>query len=318
VCESSIEGESSAGGEEDDSYKEDSMDEFLGWPPELLLTPQPTRGLQCKQRKVVEGTSVGMAKEGGEGRGRGSVHIVICEGRAGGFGSRLRGEGAGSGKERAGSTGDGGPYGESGVGGATQRPPATAPGISPLGAVGGPGWAAGGPGWAPRGSGSAPWGPGSAYGDPGWGAGDRGWARGDEVLGGDQFHQGEGCTTGVGGWDPNFFDVEGSSRQYVGESSHANDDRSCDGLQDGIIYGDYFAGVNESCVPPMRKKKMIRIPRQVAELSEGSESKISEYEMEEEDATNVDDSVTKGVKHAYHDETWSQSFFTYEPKPRGL
>jgi hypothetical protein len=65
----------------------------------------------------------------------------------------------------------------------------------------------------------------------------------------------------------------------------------------------------------MRKRRMIRIPRQVAKLSEGSKSEISEYEMEEEDATNVGDSMTEGVKHAYRDETWSQSFFTYEPKP---
>jgi hypothetical protein len=81
----------------------------------------------------------------------------------------------------------------------------------------------------------------------------------------------------------------------VGESFHANDGRSCDGLQDGILHGDYFAGMNESCVLPMRKRRMIRIPKQFAELSEGSESAISEYEMEEGDATNVSDSVTEGV-----------------------
>jgi hypothetical protein len=45
----------------------------------------------------------------------------------------------------------------------------------------------------------------------------------------------------------------------------------------------------------MRKRRMIRIPKQFAELSEGSESAISEYEMEEGDATNVSDSVTEGV-----------------------
>jgi hypothetical protein len=281
--ESSIEGESSAGGEEDDSYEEVNLDEFLDWPPELLHIPQSTQGLQRKQRRVVEGTSAGMAKEGGEGRGWGSVHTAVCEGGAGGFGSRLRGEGAGSGEEGDGSAREGeGPVERVGSGGATQRPPAIAPGLSPSGAAGGPGW---------------------AYGDPGWDAGDRGWAGRDEVLGGDQFHQGEGCSTGVGGWGPNFYDAGGCSRQYVEESSHANDDRSCDGLQDGIMHGDYFAGVNESWVPPMRKRRMIRIPRQVAELSEGSKSEISEYEMEEEDTTNVDDSVTEGIKHAYRDET---------------
>jgi hypothetical protein len=104
----------------------------------------------------------------------------------------------------------------------------------------------------------------------------------------------------------------------VGESSYGNDDRSCYGLQDGIMHAGYFAGVNESCCIPIRRRRMIRIPRQVAELSEGLESEISEYEMEEEDATNVGDLVTEGIKHAYRDETWSQSFFTYEPKPRGF
>jgi hypothetical protein len=123
--ESSIEGESSAGGEEDDSYEEVNLDEFLDWPPELLHIPQSTQGLQRKQRRVVEGTSAGMAKEGGEGRGWSSMHAgmpsAVCEGRAGGFGSKLRGEGARSGEEGPGSTREGGKAG-SGGGGATQRP----------------------------------------------------------------------------------------------------------------------------------------------------------------------------------------------------
>ena len=37
--ESCIEGQSSRGGEKDDSFEEDSIDEFLGWPSKLLLTP---------------------------------------------------------------------------------------------------------------------------------------------------------------------------------------------------------------------------------------------------------------------------------------
>jgi hypothetical protein len=123
--ESSIEDESSIGSEEDDSYEEDNMDEFMGWPPELLLTPQPTRGLQRKQRRPMQGASAGMAKEGGEGRGWSSMHAgmpsAVCEGRAGGFGSKLRGEGARSGEEGPGSTREGGKAG-SGGGGATQRP----------------------------------------------------------------------------------------------------------------------------------------------------------------------------------------------------
>jgi hypothetical protein len=221
--ESSIEDESSASGEEDDSYEEDSMDEFQGWPPELLLTPQPIRGLQHKQKRPVQGTSAGMAKEGSEGRGRGSVHTIVCEGGAGGFSSRLRGEGGG--------------YEESGVGGGDSTASRNGPWDEPVRGCRGPGLES----WGPK---LNVWEPGLGIWGPEWGAGDRGWTGGDEVLGGDQFHQREGCSTKVGGWDPNFYDVGGCCRQYVGESSHGNDDISCGGLQDGIIYGDYFAGVN--------------------------------------------------------------------------
>jgi hypothetical protein len=102
----------------------------------------------------------------------------------------------------------------------------------------------------------------------------------------------------------------------VVEASNAHHvHRECAGLQDGVMDADYLAEGNESFVPPMKR---IRIHREVPQLSEGSESELSEYEMEEEEETDVGDSVSDGIKHVYRDETWSHSFFTYETKPRGF
>jgi hypothetical protein len=68
---SSIEGESTEGGEEFYSSEEERMEEFLGWPPELLLTPQHKHGLHQRKRKQMEGESSARAQKGqecGEGR----------------------------------------------------------------------------------------------------------------------------------------------------------------------------------------------------------------------------------------------------------
>ena len=90
-------------------------------------------------------------------------------------------------------------------------------------------------------------------------------------------------------------------------------------MQDGIMGNDMnagnFSGMNQTCVSPVKKKRRIRVLKQVAQLSEGSESEISEYEMEEDEDVNIKDSGKDGVKHKYREETWSQSFFTYDPKP---
>jgi hypothetical protein len=64
-----------------------------------------------------------------------------------------------------------------------------------------------------------------------------------------------------------------------------------------------------------RKSRRIRVQGQVTQLSRGSATEISEYETEEEDTGNTWDVGNEAVKHAYRDETWSQSFFTYNPKP---
>jgi hypothetical protein len=68
--------------------------------------------------------------------------------------------------------------------------------------------------------------------------------------------------------------------------------------------------------PVARRRRTERVPRQVTQLSGGSESEISEYEVDEEEASNTEVEELIGVKHAFRDETWSQTFFTYDPKPK--
>jgi hypothetical protein len=44
----------------------------------------------------------------------------------------------------------------------------------------------------------------------------------------------------------------------------------------------------------VRQRRKIRVQRQVPELSEGSESEISEYEIKEAEDVNMGDTVTDG------------------------
>jgi hypothetical protein len=44
-------------------------------------------------------------------------------------------------------------------------------------------------------------------------------------------------------------------------------------------------------------------------------SEISEYETNDEDNGNSRDGESDAGRHAFRDETWSQEFFTYDPKP---
>ena len=62
------------------------------------------------------------------------------------------------------------------------------------------------------------------------------------------------------------------------------------------------------------KRRRIRVHGQMIQLSIGSATKISDYEIEEGDTSNTGDVGNEVVKHAYKDETWSQSFFTYNSK----
>jgi hypothetical protein len=76
--------------------------------------------------------------------------------------------------------------------------------------------------------------------------------------------------------------------------------------------------LNQASVSQGRQRRRIRVQSQVAQLSEGSESEISEYEMEGEEEAIVEDSMIGGLRQKYCDGTWSQRFFTYDPKPRDI
>jgi hypothetical protein len=65
-----------------------------------------------------------------------------------------------------------------------------------------------------------------------------------------------------------------------------------------------------------RRRRTMIVQRQVTQLSGRSESEISDYEIGEEDESNPEVVELNGVKHVYKDETWSQNFFTYDPKPK--
>jgi hypothetical protein len=47
----------------------------------------------------------------------------------------------------------------------------------------------------------------------------------------------------------------------------------------------------------------------------GGADSVYAYENNEENA-NTWDPIINGVRHEFQDNTWSQDFFTYDPKPR--
>jgi hypothetical protein len=63
-------------------------------------------------------------------------------------------------------------------------------------------------------------------------------------------------------------------------------------------------------------RRRVRVPPQITQLIEEIDGEISEYELEDEEDDTMGDVGSNGVKHAYQDETWSQQFFTYDPKPQ--
>jgi hypothetical protein len=123
--QSSIEGESSTSAKEYDSCEEE---EFLGWPPELLFTPQYKQGLHQKKRKQIQGENSACrqkAQHSAEGRRQGCQceggrADAVCEGAAPVWGNGPGGQEAGPGAQW---TGTGEPV--DGVG--AQRPPVYAP-----------------------------------------------------------------------------------------------------------------------------------------------------------------------------------------------
>jgi hypothetical protein len=66
----------------------------------------------------------------------------------------------------------------------------------------------------------------------------------------------------------------------------------------------------------VRRQRSARSQYQDPELSDGSQSDISDYKMQEEEKAGREGVDLNGVKHAYRDETWSNKFSTYEPQPR--
>jgi hypothetical protein len=65
----------------------------------------------------------------------------------------------------------------------------------------------------------------------------------------------------------------------------------------------------------MPKRRMTSLQRAATQLSAGLEEKFSEYESDEDDG-NTGNPISNDVRHEYRDETWTQEFFMYDPKPR--
>ena len=85
----------------------------------------------------------------------------------------------------------------------------------------------------------------------------------------------------------------------MGEASEANEDMEFYGVQDGIMDNDMnagnFIGMHQTCISLVKKRRRIKVPKQVAQLNEGLKSKISEYEIEEDEEVIVEDLSNDGV-----------------------
>jgi hypothetical protein len=79
----------------------------------------------------------------------------------------------------------------------------------------------------------------------------------------------------------------------------------------GIGARDNFEGTTGTG----HRNKRSRVQRAVIQLSEESEDIISEFESDEDEA-NTGDPILNDVRRDYENASWSQEFFTYEPKPR--
>jgi hypothetical protein len=86
-----------------------------------------------------------------------------------------------------------------------------------------------------------------------------------------------------------------------------NMDAAHDGLQEHYV------------IPPTTgldaepRKKRVRLPTAVTQLSTGLGSSIAEYETDLEDDADNENVNCDGIKHMFRDETWSQNNFTYDP-----
>jgi hypothetical protein len=63
------------------------------------------------------------------------------------------------------------------------------------------------------------------------------------------------------------------------------------------------------------RRRMTIVQRAATQLNAGSEEEFSKYESDEDDG-NTGNPILNDVRHEYRDETWTQEFFTYDPKPR--
>jgi hypothetical protein len=109
------------------------------------------------------------------------------------------------------------------------------------------------------------------------------------------------CTTGTYIWDG----MDGG--EWWG---------ACDEVQG--IYDRARLGVHSSTAEGTGRRRSSRTNyyRSVAEQSVGSSSNMSGSETEEGNEPNRGIDDVNAVKYIYADETWSQKFFTYDPKPR--
>jgi hypothetical protein len=66
----------------------------------------------------------------------------------------------------------------------------------------------------------------------------------------------------------------------------------------------------------VRRKRRARVDPVIPELSSGSPTDISEYDIEEDEGANSGDGDLNGIKHLFRDDTWNTKYFTYDPKPK--
>jgi hypothetical protein len=84
-----------------------------------------------------------------------------------------------------------------------------------------------------------------------------------------------------------------------------------DGEQHG--YYENYGPPSNTRGEAMGKRRRVRLPTVVPQLSTSSGSSIPEYETDVEDDVDNENINCNCIKHMYRDDTWSQSNFTYDP-----
>jgi hypothetical protein len=292
---SSCKGESSEEEESDTYSDEEGVLESFRWPPELLQQPRHHRSKRGERRKeAIEHAqrSSGWCSANPEGGGFNAANINVEGGRGA---TLLQDEvdeqrwGSGSGEERA-------------QGRRRRSPSLCAPNGRPDAMErGGPGFLWEGPGVdeslgpgqagcaGPAGGGleggtglghrAAPW-EGSGAGEfsgRGWGTGPHAWP----AMGGEQW------------WDAE--DVLGEAQGFPHDTDF--------GIRHGTC--EVTGGLRHA---------RATLYHSVTQLSPGSFTDMLDSGTEEEGNANRGADDVNAVKYMYRDETWSQKFFTYDPK----